>query len=255
MSVRKSTEVLFCFHAASSRIKTSHHLRWWYLTRKFVLCGAILAFGVAHARAADFYAGVKGGLSLSDYWGATSVDSAGFAGTVAAGFCGGIVGVGQFTDNFGVQAEALFFQKGHASANNSSTTSIEEDRQADYLEIPLLCRLCLPLKAERALVYAGPSFSYLLFSTYTTTTQPNGGNQTVTVVDTRSSTSLLDIGLAVGGGMEFDIPTGEIIFDLRCTPGFLTTDRGNNAAGQSGAGQRDIKNLAISFMVGYAFKF
>jgi len=26
--------VLFCFNAASSRIKTSHHLRWWYLTAK-----------------------------------------------------------------------------------------------------------------------------------------------------------------------------------------------------------------------------
>jgi opacity protein-like surface antigen len=223
--------------------------------RKLVLCGIILILGLVPVFAADFYAGVKGGLALSDYWGATSVDSAGFTGTVAAGFCGGIVGVGQFTDNLGVQVETLFFQKGHAGANNSSTTNIEKDRQADYLEIPLLCRLCFPLKAERALVYAGPSFSYLLLSTSTTTTQSGGGDKTVTVVDTKASTSLTDIGIAVGGGMEFDIPTGEIIFDVRCTPGFITTDRGNKQTGQSGAGQGDIKNLAVSFMVGYAFKF
>jgi hypothetical protein len=215
----------------------------------------ILAVGFTSVFAADFYAGVKGGLALSDYWGATSVDTAGFTGTVAAGFCGGLVGVAQFTDNLGVQAEALFFQKGHASTGNSSTTSVEKDRQADYLEIPLLCRLCFPLKAERAVVYAGPSFSYLLLSTLTTTTQPSGGNQIATVVDTRPGTSLLDIGLAVGGGMEFDIPTGDIIFDVRFTPGFITTDRGNNAAGQSGAGQGDIKNLSVSFMIGYEFKF
>jgi hypothetical protein len=29
---QKALECFFCFHAASSRIKTSHHLWWWYLT-------------------------------------------------------------------------------------------------------------------------------------------------------------------------------------------------------------------------------
>jgi hypothetical protein len=35
---RSGTIVPSCFHAAFSRIKTSHHLWWWYLTEKTPTC-------------------------------------------------------------------------------------------------------------------------------------------------------------------------------------------------------------------------
>jgi Outer membrane protein beta-barrel domain len=215
-----------------------------------VLFAALLAAVPSHALATDFYAGVKGGVGLSGFWGANAGDSAGFTDNVRAGFCGGLVGVAQLNENIGLQAELLYAQKGKSSSGDFATFATQNDWKSDYLEIPLLFRLCYPLKGSRVLVYAGPSLSFLLSSTLTVTRTDEGGQQTVSSENTWGTTSAFDAALAVGGGMEFEIPTGEIIFDVRFTPGFVTTDR---ETGQDK--QLDIKNYLVSFMVGYAFKF
>jgi Outer membrane protein beta-barrel domain len=211
---------------------------------KPLLFVVLILFGVAPSHAVDFYAGVKGGLGLAGFWGAAARDSATMTGSLRAGFCGGAVGAALFTGNVGVQAEVLYAQKGKTESGDYSTLAVQEEWKADYLEVPVLCRLSFPLKASRILVYAGPSFSYLLSSSYTLTTQTDVLDKKTTVIDRKDSTNSFDAGPAAGGGMEFDIPAGEIIFDLRFTGGLIAADR-----------QLDRKNYLITFMIGYAFKF
>lgn len=217
--------------------------------RNLLLFAALALCGATPLHAADFYAGVKGGLGLAGSWGADAGDSASMTGTLRAGFCGGAMGAVLFTENIGVQAEVLYAQKGKTGSGGIAGTSVQEDWKSDYVEVPVMCRLSYPLKTSRVLGYAGPSFSYLLSSSYTKSTQSDVSGNSTAVTDTKESTSAFDIGLALGGGMEFDIRTGEIIFDLRFTPGFITTD------GRTTGRQLDIKNYLITFLIGYGFKF
>jgi|WetSurMetagenome_2_1015567.scaffolds.fasta_scaffold00209_28 hypothetical protein len=215
----------------------------------------LLVFGTGTTHAATFYAGVKAGLGMSGFWGADAGDSASMTGSLRAGFCGGAVGTALLSDNIGVQAEVLYAQKGKTAKGGSSAVAIIEEWKSDYLEVPLLCRLGFPLKDSRVLIYAGPSLSYLLASNYRVATQSTVWGNTANTTDVKSGSNVFDVGLAGGGGMEFDIPTGEVIFDVRFTPGFVTTCRETDLGTQTNVGRRDVKNYLITFMIGYAFKF
>lgn len=61
-------------------------------------------------------------------------------------------------------------------------------------------------------------------------------------------------GIVLCRGMEFDIPTGEIIFDGRFAPGVIATDRETDQDGRNNVRQLDRKNYLASFMLGYAFR-
>jgi hypothetical protein len=212
--------------------------------RNPLLFAALMLCAAAPLHAVDFYAGVKGGLGLAGFWGAAGGDSASMTGSLRAGFCGGAMAAALFTDHVGVQVEMLYAQKGKTESGDFPTLAKQEEWKSDYLEIPVLCRFSIPLKSSRILMYAGPSFSYLLSSTYTLTTQTEASDKKATISDRKDSTNSFDAGPAAGGGMEFDIPTGEIIFDLRLTGGLVAADR-----------QVDRKNYVITFLIGYAFKF
>jgi hypothetical protein len=218
----------------------------------FFICAMLCGAAPVSAPAADFYAGIKGGLGLSGFWGAQAADSAGMTGTVRAGFCGGALVAAQFNDFTACQLEFLYAMKGKASRGAYATMSIEKQWNMDCLEIPLLAKFTYPAKNARPLVYIGPSFAFPLLSTYRVITHtdapgtPTGFISSDSTYNIKSSTSAFDIGLAVGFGMDFVIETGVIIFDLRCTPGFISWDR---QAGQ------DKKNYCIAFMIGYAYKF
>jgi hypothetical protein len=209
-----------------------------------ILCGAI----PVSAPAADFYAGIKGGLGLSGFWGAQAADSAGMSGTVRAGFCGGALVAAQFNDFVACQLEFLYAMKGKTSRGAYAAMSIEKQWDMDCLEIPLLAKLTYPAKNARPLVYIGPSFAFPLSSTYRVMKRHDdpGTPALDSTYNIKSGTSAFDVGLAIGCGMDFVIETGVIIFDLRCTPGFISWDR---QAGQ------DKKNYCIAFMIGYAYKF
>ncbi len=212
---------------------------------RFIVVTIFLAAELAPAAAVDFYVGVKGGLGLSDFWGAQAADSAGFTGSGRAGFCGGAMAAAQFNDFTGCQIELLYESKG----KNSAGLDMSKEWSSAYLDIPLTFKLCYPLRQARALVYAGPSLSLLLSSSFTVTNTDYVGDQASTV-NTFGRTTPWDLGLCAGGGMEFDITTGEIVFDLRFTPGFIDTQRDKGLNGK----QNDVKNVLVSFMVGYGYK-
>ncbi|HUI93380.1 MAG TPA: porin family protein [Chitinivibrionales bacterium] len=224
-------------------------MKFW---RLFLLCAALCESFPASAPAVDFYAGVKGGLGLSGFWGAQAADSAGMSATVLAGFCGGAAAWAQFNDFFAGQLEFLYAMKGNSSRGASGATTVEKQWNMDCLEIPLLAKFTYPGKNARPLLYIGPSFGFPFTSKYRvkTTTEapaaPNGYVSTDTTFDLKSNTSALDVGIAVGFGMDFVIEYGIIIFDLRATPGFISWDTRLD---------HDIKNYSIVFMIGYAYKF
>jgi hypothetical protein len=220
--------------------------------RLFFVCAILCGAAPVTALAADFYAGVKGGLGLSGFWGAQAADSTGMTGTVRAGFCGGALVTAQFNDFTAGQIEFLYAMKGKISNGAYGAMSVQKQWNMDYLEIPLLAKFTWPAKNARPLVYTGPSLAFPLSSTYKLTTQrndpgtPGVATSSDSTYNVKSGTSAFDVGLAIGCGMDFVIETGIIIFDLRYTPGFISWDR---QAGQ------DKKNYCIAFMIGYAYKF
>jgi hypothetical protein len=220
--------------------------------RLFLMAAILYGAFPASAPAVDFYAGVKGGLGLNGFWGAQAADSAGMTGTVRAGFCGGGLASAQFTDFAACQVEFLYAMKGKVSRGSFGTTAIEKQWNMDCLEIPVLAKFILPGKSARPLLYIGPSLGFPFTSTCRVKTRtsapaaPNGFISSDTTYDLKNNTGGFDAGLAIGFGMDFAIETGVIVFDLRCTPGFVSWD---TRAG------RDIKNYCIAFMVGYAYKF
>jgi hypothetical protein len=218
----------------------------------FIVCLALLGISPISASATDFYAGVKAGIGLSSLWGNNSTDSSGMSATLLPGFCGGVSAALHFSEYIGGQIEVLYFIKGKTSGGDYPALSLEKQWKTDYLEIPLLLKAYYPIKNALPLIYIGPSFAFTLSSKYRVMTQKDdpknrdGFISTDTTYDIRDKTSLFDAGLAVGGGMEFSIETGAIIFDVRYTPGFISREK--NAG-------LDIKNYMLSFMVGYVYKF
>jgi hypothetical protein len=224
-------------------------MKAWHL---FFICAMLCGVIPVSTPAADFYAGIKGGLGLSGFWGSQAADSAGMSGTVRAGFCGGALVTAQVNDFVACQLEFLYAMKGKTSRGAYPTMSIEKQWNMDCLEIPLLVKFTYPGKNARPLVYIGPSFAFPFTSTYRVKTRtdaptaPNGFISSDSTYDIKNNTGSFDAGLAIGCGMDFVIETGVIIFDLRFTPGFFSW---NTQAGQ------DIKNYCIAFMIGYAYKF
>jgi hypothetical protein len=217
----------------------------------FILCQVLLPCVPFPASAIDYYIGLKGGLGLSDFWGTGNIDSAGMKSTMNAGFFGGGLFSAQFNDYVGAQFECMYAMKGKLIDGDYPSISIEKVWNINYIEMPLILKLSLPIKNARPLVYAGPSFAFPVSSSYRIITQqetsiPGEYKSTDTTIDLKSSTAGFDVGLVIGGGMDFFIESGVIIFDIRYTLGFLSW---NNEPG------KDIRNSLVSFIIGYAYKF
>jgi len=184
----------------------------------------------SHARAGAAL-GVKGGLTVSSWWGE---DTAGE--DMKAGFLGGAYFTYMFNDKFGIQPEFLYHRKGI----KEEFLGVELTWNLDYIEIPILFKIVIPTESAVTPGFiVGPALAFNVNSTVKGEYLGQSAEE-----DASDITSDMDLGFVLGLNVGFDIGSAEILFDLRYTLGFMTIDDEGDAS---------VRNAAFSFMAGVAF--
>jgi len=155
-------------------------------------------------------------------------------------FCGGgflALGLG---DIFVIQPEALYTQKGVKWHTISwGFESSQETYELDYIEMPLLFKVVLPIKGGvTPNTFLGPYFAMNVNAKYKIVT-----NTLSEELDYSEYIKDADYGLVLGGGVDFLLKKGKVVLDGRYTLGWITTLEDG----------RDQKNKVVSFTLGYSF--
>ncbi len=191
----------------------------------------LLAFAavlLAAPASAQLAFGAKAGLNVA------TLNGDGTAGLdPRLGLSAGLQARYSFTPTVGLQLEALYSQKG---AKDEAGTADDGSYQFDYIEIPVLVRVGLPLsRLADAGVYAGPSIGVPVSARFDSATNDDRD------IDYDGDLAT-DIGVAVGA----DYYAGPIGVDLRYTFGVTEVF-------EDGVGLADARNGAFTVSLGYRF--
>jgi opacity protein-like surface antigen len=175
-------------------------------------CAAVLAVpqtlqaDQARAWSEQVDVGLHAGMDLATI-GGSELNDEGVDYSHRAGFTGG-VGCGvRLTRMVSVQLAVDFASKGYRADTNAPSTSVTSS--VDYLEIPILVALTVPVSAGiEPYGYVGPALGIRLASMGTF----DDGRR----IDTTDRVEPVDIGLMVGAGTAVEIgKVGDLTFDLR----------------------------------------
>ena len=185
---------------------------------------------------AQMQIGPKAGLNLSTLNG-SDVDNA----ESKTGFVGGIFFMYQFSNMFAVQPEAYYTMKGAKSKGNLEGYDYTATWSLDYIEIPVLLKLIIPLQNTKInpAIFAGPSVAFN--TTHKIKVEAGGQSSEQDISDITST----DFGLVFGGGVGFPVSNNELGFDVRYTLGLATID--------DSAEKADVKNGVWSFNLYFGF--
>jgi hypothetical protein len=149
------------------------------------------------------------------------------------------------TDYLELQIEALYMTKGFKFTRRVEGPlgeNVFEDNtvKLDYVEFPILIRALVPTEENlRPNFYIGPAFS-LLLSTDFEVDPPTDDPEFIL-----DNANKLDLGLVLGGGVDFELTGGRISLDFRYNLGLIDYLEEQN---------RDFKNVAFAFFIGYGLK-
>ena len=155
-------------------------------------------------------------------------------------------------ENFSLQPEILYTQKGFGSSLIDGIIDVDMKVSLDYFELPFLARYAFSAGEKfRPVLFAGPSFAYCFGSTLTVSSWIFSGD-----VDISSITHTTDFGLVLGGGFDYAMDRGILIFDARFTYNvtkvILSGDFEINGETDT-IDEDDFQNYGLSFTLGYAF--
>jgi len=203
--------------------------------KKAILSLALLAgaAGVANAQTGVKY-GVKGGFNGSTFSGADSKGS-----EYKAGFAAGAFLNFGLSDNFSVQPEFLYSQKG-ASVDNVLGTNNTYKQTLGYLDIPIMFRYNIGEDGKGFFVEAGPQGSFVL---HQRTFLEDGAGKEISGSRTTSTDELNKAVIGYVGGLGYQITSG-LQLGLRYTGDFSQVAK--NAT-------PNVHNSVFQFQVGYAF--
>lgn len=206
--------------------------------KKAILSLALLAgaAGVANAQTGVKY-GLKGGFNGSTFSGTNSKGSEYKAGFAAGAFLN--FGV---SDNFSIQPEFLYSQKGASIDDYLSNSGITYKQTLGYLDVPIMFRYNIGEDGKGFFVEVGPQGSFLLHQRQFL--EDNGGKE----ISGSRSTSTDDFNkVAIGyvGGLGYQITSG-LQLGLRYTGDFSQVYKQENNA-------PNLHNSVFQFQVGYAF--
>ena len=154
------------------------------------------------------------------------------------GFTGGLVGRYAITPTVGVQAEALYSQKGVREVVSDNTVSTYK---LDAIDIPVLVRLGVPLSPfADAGAFVGPTFSIPV-------------NAARDFADDRVSISDLDAKTTYGITAGVDFYSGPFGVDLRYTTGLSDAFGSELTSGGQLGRFEGVKNQVLSATLGYRF--
>lgn len=211
--------------------------------KKFILSLAVLAStaGVANAQT-GIKVGLKGGFNGSTFSGADSKGSEYKAGFAAGGFVN--FGV---SDNFSIQPELLYSQKGASQDGYSypSGTTTKNDGTAKttlgYLDVPIMLRYNIGEDGKGFFVEVGPQGSFVLHRR--SFIEDGGGTQVGSSETTTDNLNKVVLGYV--GGVGYQITSG-LQLGLRYTGDFTQVAKQENGA-------LNVHNSVFQFQVGYAF--
>jgi hypothetical protein len=149
-----------------------------------------------------------------------------------------------FSQALGLQTEVLYTQKGvnekMTATVEGQTVTVDTTVKLSYVEVPVLLRYThVSSGKSRPYLYLGPSFAFKTGARLTGTASSGSQSESLDE-DLSSEVRSYDIGIALGGGVEF----GRWIVDARFTRGLV------NVAAVSGD---DIKNASFAIMGGVRF--
>ncbi|MBA7471675.1 hypothetical protein ES707_06984 [subsurface metagenome] len=155
------------------------------------------------------------------------------------GICAGGFITCSLSDLFSIQPELLFTMKG----SKAEESGMKVTMKLNYLEIPVLVKLSIPTPGTvKPSLFVGPSLAIKLSGK--AKVEYAGESEEADIEDLKST----DFGLVFGGGVDFALGQGKLTVDARYTLGLTTTREPEDPDEKI-----DMKNGAISIMVGYSF--
>jgi hypothetical protein len=202
--------------------------------KKALLSLAILAgaASVAHAQTGTKY-GIKGGFNGSTFSGTNSAGS-----EYKAGFAAGVFANFGVSDNFSVQPEVLYSQKGASIDDYAGINGTTYKNTLGYLDVPIMLRYNVGQDGKGFFVEVGPQGSFVLHSRQFLQTS---GNKTT---ESTSTEDLNKVAIGYVGGLGYQITSG-LQLGVRYTGDFSQVYKDN--AGPN------VHNSVFQFQVGYAF--
>jgi hypothetical protein len=203
-------------------------------SRKFAFRLSVLAAayaficGINNADAQTSMAiGPKAGFSVTSFTGNPN----GTVSTTSVGL-GGLFVNFHFLEFLALQPELLIHRKGADYIANNVKTEVH----INYFEVPILLKVMIPIEKHMyPHFFAGPTFSYNMSSTYSSTDTQSGRN----VINKG------DVGGVAGAGIDFEWDHVYLNLDGRYGIGFNTI--GNTA-------NLNIKNNNLTFMIGLGYR-
>jgi hypothetical protein len=187
-----------------------------------LLCGAVAA------RSATCQLGVKGGLSIMEL--TNDGDSSGDR----TGFAGGAYLLADFSEQFGLRVEGLYFQKGAHEEEDGDEATIK----LDYIEFPILAVAHVPLGAQARLdFFGGPTFGFNVKSELELTL---GG---FTASGDLDGVEAFEFGVTFGAGVNFD--AGPVVLGVDGRYGLGVTDVASEGDGGKNRGFAVMASLGF----------
>lgn len=179
--------------------------------------------------------GFKMGLNMAKFTGSNATIA-----SISPGFRTGFVAGGfvrfDVSQTVGLQFEGLYAMKGSTYSAGGSTGTF----RFDYIEIPALLAFRFPGSSSVTPGFAfGPAVAFKMSSKY------SEAGITVESSALGFPVKSTDFGLIFGGGLSVKSGAGEVLFDLRYELGLTKW--------YDYAITPDLKNSALTFMIGYAF--
>jgi hypothetical protein len=233
---------------------------------KKLLCSAVVISTLAFSNvsALETSLGVKGGVNLTKFYGAEEVNGSDpyKYQKVKPGMAIGAALQLKITNMFAIEPEVLFSQKGQVLSGSLLGQDIKATTYLNYIEVPVLAQFLIPVPVQviTPIVYMGPAFALKAGKIDGKT--ENGNITTHFSDEWRTNAdeyiSGFDFGFAFGGGAQFKVGPGNIIFDIRYTLGLTNTNKLTDQEKADGFTESDLqkdKNGALMFATGYLFTF
>ena len=200
----------------------------------------VLAVG-AQAGGGIMAKGVRAGVNIAGHSGDDTDDNH----ESRTAFVGGVFVMYALSPALFLQPELLYSQKGYKWEDEGW----EETGKFTYLEIPVVLRYMVPMEGAVAPnLFAGIAPAFLLSAEVEAEYDEgmHGLLSATETTDVKDHTKSIDFGIVVGGGVNYDMGSGLLMFDARYTMGMTSIDDSDH--------DWDVKNKAITLMVGYGIK-
>jgi outer membrane immunogenic protein len=216
--------------------------------RTLIVIVILVAIAGSTAYAGKTSFGIKAGLNMSN---ASDVPKS-WEDSIEweTGFTGGVFVNHALSDNFSLQPELLYTQKGFGGSLIEDVAELT--LSLGYFELPILAKYAFSAgKKFRPTLFAGPTFAYCSSSELTFSTWIFSAD-----IDFSSLTHVTDFGVVLGGGFDYEAGAGTLIVDARFTYNFtkVIVSGDFEINGDTETIEADnFTNYGLSLTFGYAF--